>query len=470
MRLARGEWPPVAGRGCRDAVGPGQMRRRDAPRPRASARGISRPGGFPLTFNLTGWAPVGRCSLVAASTGSTQCPRPRQRRHAPHHGRREHDRVGPQLNHRGRDRPGRAGFPVSFNGGVESGSPRSPQGRERGSHHRLPRLARSPGKRCPLDHQCRRRGDNPARGPDPGRSGAVSRRHSTSRRRSRDFVTVGASPIRRVPLSSAHAGVTRNAGDTPLSGVLIIGLATSGQRRVGMAGWTLSEYDRLFRDHPPTEPRAPHGNDLDQIARELDRSVGAVRVPSRRSGAERPVRSRRPWVRLHAAGCGHRDLFCPPTAPGWGAPRHAAFGATAASGGTAADVDDATADVDDASDEVDDTGRGRSGLAPAGWILLALDGHARQEARCGGIAGRPLEEEERVFRGGRAAHRIMGADTLDLTANPLAHGCIVVAGPRRREGPSALCQGRSGADPGARKGSPVTRRCAERPVRSRGPG
>ena len=43
-----------------------------------------------------------------------------------------------------------------------------------------------------------------------------------------------------------------------------------------MAAWTLSEYDRLFRDHPPTEPTAPHGDDLARIARDLDRSTGAI--------------------------------------------------------------------------------------------------------------------------------------------------------------------------------------------------
>ena len=43
-----------------------------------------------------------------------------------------------------------------------------------------------------------------------------------------------------------------------------------------MAAWTLSEYDRLFRDNPPTEASAPHGDALARIARELDRSTGAI--------------------------------------------------------------------------------------------------------------------------------------------------------------------------------------------------
>ena len=44
-----------------------------------------------------------------------------------------------------------------------------------------------------------------------------------------------------------------------------------------MAGaWTTSEYERLFRDHPPTKPHAPGGDDLAALAWEFGRSTGAV--------------------------------------------------------------------------------------------------------------------------------------------------------------------------------------------------
>ena len=43
-----------------------------------------------------------------------------------------------------------------------------------------------------------------------------------------------------------------------------------------MAAWTSSGYNRLFRDHPPTGPHAPHGTDLALIAQDLDRSTGAA--------------------------------------------------------------------------------------------------------------------------------------------------------------------------------------------------
>ena len=42
--------------------------------------------------------------------------------------------------------------------------------------------------------------------------------------------------------------------------------------------WTLSDYDRLFKDHPPTEPTAPHGEDLAAIASDLHGSIGAIAV------------------------------------------------------------------------------------------------------------------------------------------------------------------------------------------------
>jgi hypothetical protein len=43
-----------------------------------------------------------------------------------------------------------------------------------------------------------------------------------------------------------------------------------------VTGWTVREYDRLFRNHPPTEATAPRENDLAMIFREMDRSTGAI--------------------------------------------------------------------------------------------------------------------------------------------------------------------------------------------------
>jgi hypothetical protein len=40
--------------------------------------------------------------------------------------------------------------------------------------------------------------------------------------------------------------------------------------------WTTREYDRLFRDHPPTQPHAPLGGELDALASEFGRSTKAV--------------------------------------------------------------------------------------------------------------------------------------------------------------------------------------------------
>ena len=40
--------------------------------------------------------------------------------------------------------------------------------------------------------------------------------------------------------------------------------------------WTTREYDRLFRDHPPTEPHAPSGDALDELAAASDRSAKAI--------------------------------------------------------------------------------------------------------------------------------------------------------------------------------------------------
>jgi hypothetical protein len=43
-----------------------------------------------------------------------------------------------------------------------------------------------------------------------------------------------------------------------------------------MTSWIEPDYDRLFRDHPPTHSAAPRGDDLQRIARDLGRSAGAV--------------------------------------------------------------------------------------------------------------------------------------------------------------------------------------------------
>jgi hypothetical protein len=93
------------------------------------------------------------------------------------------------------------------------------------------------------------------------------------------------------------------------------------------------------------------------------------------------------------------------------------------------------------------------------WISASSSTGTRRS--CGGIAGCPLEEE-RVFAGGPAAHRITGADTLELTAHLLVHGMHRRRRAGRRQWPSALCQRRSRADPGVRKGNPVRRHGAER--------
>lgn len=43
-----------------------------------------------------------------------------------------------------------------------------------------------------------------------------------------------------------------------------------------MTNWIEPDYERLFRDHPPTEPAAPRGDELLRIARDLGRSTGAI--------------------------------------------------------------------------------------------------------------------------------------------------------------------------------------------------
>ena len=52
---------------------------------------------------------------------------------------------------------------------------------------------------------------------------------------------------------------------------------TLKERRPNMAGaWTMSEYEHLFRDHPPTEPHAPAGDGLERLADAFERSPKAV--------------------------------------------------------------------------------------------------------------------------------------------------------------------------------------------------
>ena len=43
-----------------------------------------------------------------------------------------------------------------------------------------------------------------------------------------------------------------------------------------MAAWTISEYDRLFRDHLPTEPHAPRRDELEEMTRDIDHSTAAI--------------------------------------------------------------------------------------------------------------------------------------------------------------------------------------------------
>ena len=45
-----------------------------------------------------------------------------------------------------------------------------------------------------------------------------------------------------------------------------------------MASWTISEYDRLFRDCPPNAPHAPRQEELVEMARQTDHSPAAIRA------------------------------------------------------------------------------------------------------------------------------------------------------------------------------------------------
>jgi len=43
-----------------------------------------------------------------------------------------------------------------------------------------------------------------------------------------------------------------------------------------MGSWPRKEYDRPFRDHPPTSPHAPSRAEAKAIGDELGRSTGAI--------------------------------------------------------------------------------------------------------------------------------------------------------------------------------------------------
>lgn len=44
-----------------------------------------------------------------------------------------------------------------------------------------------------------------------------------------------------------------------------------------MGSWTRAEYERLFRDHPPTESHAPTKEEAAAIGTVLGRTTGAIR-------------------------------------------------------------------------------------------------------------------------------------------------------------------------------------------------
>jgi hypothetical protein len=44
-----------------------------------------------------------------------------------------------------------------------------------------------------------------------------------------------------------------------------------------MTAWRRSEYDRLFREHPPTEPTAPNRAEAESIGNELGRTWGGIK-------------------------------------------------------------------------------------------------------------------------------------------------------------------------------------------------
>jgi hypothetical protein len=75
---------------------------------------------------------------------------------------------------------------------------------------------------------------------------------------------------------AADSGHLGESGDSPLPDVPMMGSRTFRQKEKQLTTWTTSDYDRLFRDLPPTEPNAPHGDDLAAIANDLHRSTGAI--------------------------------------------------------------------------------------------------------------------------------------------------------------------------------------------------
>jgi hypothetical protein len=75
-----------------------------------------------------------------------------------------------------------------------------------------------------------------------------------------------------------------------------------------MSSWARSDYDRLFRDHPPTAPAAPTRAEAEAIGNELGRTLGAIKaqwddarslVLGSKSAASEPLRDYlrdRGWV------------------------------------------------------------------------------------------------------------------------------------------------------------------------------
>ena len=45
-----------------------------------------------------------------------------------------------------------------------------------------------------------------------------------------------------------------------------------------MAIWTADEYQRLFSDHPPTEPHAPRRDELEVMSHEMDHAPDAIKA------------------------------------------------------------------------------------------------------------------------------------------------------------------------------------------------
>jgi hypothetical protein len=50
----------------------------------------------------------------------------------------------------------------------------------------------------------------------------------------------------------------------------------TGQKEVDVRRWTETEYERLFREHSPTEPHAPSRDECAAIGASLRRTPGAI--------------------------------------------------------------------------------------------------------------------------------------------------------------------------------------------------